>query len=181
MAPIAHRPLLTVVVTGSECTGKTTLAVDLAKHYGTAWSPEFARAYHARKGGTLDESDVEPIALGQIGSEDAASPAATRLLVKDTDLLSTVAYARHYYGGCPRWVERTARERRGDLYLLLHPDVPWLPDPQRDRPHRRDEIHALFRAVLDAFGARVVDVRGTWAERGALSRQAIDALLATAR
>lgn len=177
MAPVAGRGLLTAVVTGSECTGKTTLAAWLADHYGTAWSAEFVRAYLDAKGGTLDASDVEPIALGQVGSEDAAARRANRLLIKDTDLVSTVVYARHYYGGCPPWVERAARERLADVYLLLHPDVPWVPDAQRDRPHLRDEMHASFRDGLQGFGARVVEVRGSWSARAALARAAIDALL----
>ena len=52
----------------------------------------------------------------------------------DQDLLSTVVYARHYYGDCPPWIERLAVERLGDLYLLCPPDVPWSADRRRDRP-----------------------------------------------
>ena len=37
--------MIRLVVTGSECTGKTTLAARLAERYRTAWVPEFARAY----------------------------------------------------------------------------------------------------------------------------------------
>ena len=35
--------MIRVVVTGSECTGKTTLAEELATHYETVRVPEFAR------------------------------------------------------------------------------------------------------------------------------------------
>jgi hypothetical protein len=34
-----------VVVYGPESTGKTTLARQLAEHFGAAWVPEYARAY----------------------------------------------------------------------------------------------------------------------------------------
>ena len=100
--------LLRVVLTGSESTGKTTLAADLAAHYRTVWSPEFARAYADRKKGPLDRSDVEPIARGQIAGEDEAARRAGRLLILDTDLLSTVVYGRHYYGRFPEWIEKAA-------------------------------------------------------------------------
>jgi NadR type nicotinamide-nucleotide adenylyltransferase len=166
-----------VVLTGTESTGKTTLAADLAAHYGTVWSPEFARAYADRKPGPLDRSDVEPTARGQIAGEDGAARRASRLLILDTDLLSTVVYSRHYYGRCPEWVESAARRRLGDLYLLHHPDVPWVADgAQRDQPQARDQLHACFRAALEAFGARHVDVQGTWPERRATTVAAIDAL-----
>ena len=81
--------------------------------------------------------------------------AGTRVVVKDTDLVSTVVYASHYYGSCPAWIERAARERLGDLYLLLHPDVPWVADGlQRDRPADRARLHQLFRERLRPRRAR---------------------------
>jgi NadR type nicotinamide-nucleotide adenylyltransferase len=170
--------LLRVVLTGSESTGKTTLAADLAAHYRTVWSPEFARAYANRKPGPLDHSDVEPIARGQIAGEDEAARRASRLLILDTDLLSTVVYGRHYYGRFPEWVEKAAHRRLGDLYLLHHPDVPWVADgAQRDQPQAREQVHALFEAALQAFGTRWVDVRGPWPERRVAAITAIDALL----
>ncbi len=169
--------LLRVVLTGSESTGKTTLAADLAAHYGTVWSPEFARAYVDRRHGPLDRSDVEPLARGQIAAEDEAARRASRLLILDTDLLSTVVYGRLYYGRCPDWVEKASRRRLGDLYLLHHPDVPWVADgAKRDLPLARERVHARFEAALEAFGARHVDLRGTWPERRAAAVAAVDAL-----
>jgi NadR type nicotinamide-nucleotide adenylyltransferase len=171
--------LLRVVLTGSECTGKSRLASELAEHYRTVWVPEQSRAYLEAKGAPLVYADVEPIARAAIVAEEEAAPRAHGLLILDTDLLSTVVYSRHYYGYCPPWVEAAARERRGHLYLLHHPDVPWVPDGlQRDIPDRREHMHALFREALDERGARCVDIRGGWEERRARARRAIDALRA---
>ena len=169
------------VVTGSESTGKTSLAPRLARHFSTVWSGEFAREYLDRRqretGLGLDASDVEPIARGQVAGEDRQAREASRLLVLDTDLVSTVVYARHYYGHCPAWIEQAARERLADLYLLLAPDVPWTADPQRDRGDQREEMHALFRATLDEFGANVVEIRGDWPQRFTRAVAAIETLL----
>lgn len=168
-----------VVLTGSECTGKSTLAAELARRYGTVWTPEAARTHVEAKGSApLGCDDVERIARAHIAAAEEAERRARGLLILDTDLISTVVYSRHYYGACPGWVERESRARLADLYLLHHPDLPWLPDRARDRPHSREEIHALFREVLDAFGARTVDVRGNFSERTARATEAIDALLA---
>jgi NadR type nicotinamide-nucleotide adenylyltransferase len=175
---------LTVVVTGSECTGKTTLAASLASRFLAPWSREFAREYVARKQAGLDVSDVEPIARGQLAAEQAAerdaARAGARLVVRDTDLVSTVVYSRHYYGSCPAWVAAAAAERAGDLYLLLTPDVPWVPDGlARDRPDEtsRAEIHRLFREALAAAGARVVEVAGDWTTREEAAVAAVAALM----
>lgn len=170
-----------VALTGSESTGKTALAPRLAGHFGTVWTTEYAREHLDRKqrelGAPLDERDIEPIARGQLAEEDRQARKANRLLVLDTDLVSTVVYARHYYGRCPAWIEQAARERRAHLYLLLKPDVPWVADPQRDRGDRRDEMHALFRATLTELGARFVEIGGDWPERFRQCVAAVEPLL----
>ena len=170
-----------VVVTGSECTGKTTLAGDLARQFGTVCVAEYAREYLDRKVATtglpLDERDVEPIARGQIAAEDRGAATAKGLLVLDTDLVSTTVYARHYYGACPAWIDQAARDRRGDLYLLCDIDVPWVADSVRDRPHHREHIHALFVEALNPLGAPYVLIRGSWAARLTTAVAAVSELL----
>jgi NadR type nicotinamide-nucleotide adenylyltransferase len=165
-----------VTVTGSESTGKTWLAERLARHFDTAWSREFSREYVIQKAAPLDATDVEPIARGQIRAEDDALCRARGLAVFDTDLVSTVVYAQHYYGTCPAWIEKAARDRLADLYLLCDIDVAWVSDPARDRPHARREIHAAFVARLDSFGARHVAVRGTREEREATAISSVTML-----
>ncbi len=157
-----------IVVTGSECTGKTTLAQTLARYLDCPWSPEAAREYLARKRSALTAADVEPIARQQIAEEDLALAQADRLMVLDTDLVSTLVYARHYYGEYPQWIAQAARTRSGDLYLLCDIDLPWVADgPQRDRasPAARSAIHALFVATLDQAGLSWLLVRGQGKQR----------------
>lgn len=170
-----------VVLIGSESTGKTTLAERLAEYYGVAWVPEYVREYASLKEASLEFSDHEPIARGQRAREDEALKRADArhepLLIFDTDLLSTCVYCTHYYGRCPRWLADAARERRPDLYLLLDIDMPWVPDPQRDRGHMRPEMQRLFRDAVEQSGAPFVLISGDWDRRFSLARDAIDALL----
>ena len=170
-----------VVLIGSESTGKTTLAERLARHYGVSWVPEFVRDYAVAKGSPLEASDVESIARGQLAREDElrtrAAASNDHLLISDTDLLSTAVYAAHYYGRAPDWVTEAARLRRPDLYLLLDIDLPWTPDPQRDRGHRRAEMHALFRSAVEASGTPFVVISGDTPGRFDSARAAIDDLL----
>ncbi|HEU4989173.1 MAG: ATP-binding protein [Gemmatimonadota bacterium] len=167
-----------VVLTGSESTGKTTLAHRLAEHYGTVASREFVREYALARGNQLGFADHGPIARGQMAAEDAAVAEARRVAFLDTDLVSTVVYCAHYYGQCPAWIAEAAASRAGDLYLLMNIDVPWVADPARDRGDRRDEMHALFRDRLDAMGLPYVEISGTWDQRFAAAVAAVDALLA---
>jgi NadR type nicotinamide-nucleotide adenylyltransferase len=176
--PMTKARPLRVVVTGSECTGKTTLAAELAARFAAPWSKEYVREYQDAKGAPVGLADVEAIAAGQIAAEETALRAADALVFHDTDVLSTVVYSRHYNGACPRRVEEAARERRADLYLLLRPDLPWVADAQRDRPLQREEIHALFEQALLATGARVVEVEGTGEERRVRAERAVRSLLA---
>lgn len=161
--------LTRICVTGPESTGKTTLARRLAEWASAEWVHEASRAYAERKGAPLTADDVGPIArehvrLADLGAERARER-RSGLLVLDTDLVSTVVYARHYYGALPQWVERAERERRAALYLLCDVDVPWVPDGIRDRPTDREAMFALFANALARRHARVVRVSGGWEER----------------
>lgn len=171
-----NRPAHRVVVTGSESTGKTTLARRLAAHYGVPWIPEYAREYALRKGTPLDTTDIEPIARGQLALEARGFAEAGSLVICDTDLLSTAVYARHYHGWCPEWVETAARGRSG-LYLLLDIDVPWHPDPTRGPAERRRELHERFRRELEQAEARWSVIRGDYDARFAEALALIDPLL----
>lgn len=166
-----------VTVTGSESTGKTWLARRLAARFKTLWAPEFSREYAVQKAAPLDATDVEPIARGQIRIEDDVLRHARGLAILDTDLVSTVVYAEHYYGTCPPWVEQAARARLADLYLLCDVDVPWLADSVRDRPHARAEMHAAFIAQLDRYRARYTLVHGPWGAREAAAVVAVEEML----
>jgi len=154
LAPLRLR----VCLIGPECTGKTTLAAQLSAHFGVPWVPEFAREYAERVARELTADDVEPIARGQMALEDAAPNEG--LVILDTDLISTVVYARHYYGRCPEWIETAAKARKADLYLLTDIDLPWIPDSLRDSAAPRDAFYGEFAQTLKNYNANVGPITG---------------------
>lgn len=156
---------LRIVVTGSECTGKTTLSQQLADRLGGLWLPEYSRRYVESVQRALTAADVEPIARGQMALEDASLLSRPQLIVQDTDLVSTVVYAEFYYGRCPPWIEEQAQLRLAPLYLICDIDIPWIPDGVRDQPNAREMIHARFVHTLERVGARAVLVSGLGPER----------------
>ena len=168
--------MIRVVLTGSESTGKTTVAAELARRYGALLVPEFVRGYAEQRGGVIEFSDHGPIARGQIALEDEYVGRGSPLLVQDTDLLSTVVYCRHYFGSCPEWIEAAAAARRPDLYLLCEIDVPWIADGVRDRGDRRDEMQSLFREAVRVSGVRTIAIAGDETTRLAAAVAAIDSL-----
>jgi NadR type nicotinamide-nucleotide adenylyltransferase len=177
--PILRPDLTRVVLTGSESVGKTTLARELAAHYGVEYVPEFVREYATTKAGPLDFRDHGPIAHGQMALENEFAERADRLLIQDTDLVSTVVYCDHYFGRCPAFIVDAARERRGHLYLLPAIDVPWVADGIRDRGHRREELHDLFASRLAELGMKTLEVSGNRHQRLQSAIAAVDALLAS--
>lgn len=169
--------MIKVVVTGSESTGKTELASALGAAFAAPVSREFVREFALRKDGPLDFGDHGPIARGQMAAEDDAIQRARDLVILDTDLVSTVVYCEHYFGRAPEWIVEEARRRAGGLYLLLAPDVPWMPDGVRDRGGRREEMHRLFRDRLTSLALPFVEIRGMWDERLDRARAAVAATL----
>lgn len=174
--------MIRVVITGSECTGKTTLAQALADRYRVPCVPEYVRQFVDAKGAPPEYEDVGAIARGQMDLEDKAAARvpvrAAGLIVQDTDLISTIVYSHHYYGDCPRWIGDALRVRVPGLYLLAGIDVPWVPDgDMRDRRDRREEMQELFRSALIERGLEFVEISGSRDERVMAATAAIDPLL----
>lgn len=176
METVAPRAIR-VCVTGPESTGKTTLAARLAARFETIWVPEFAREYALANPRPLTRDDVEPIARGQIANEERLLAGAKKLIVFDTDLVSTMVYARYYYDYVPEWIAAEAAARVADLYLMLDIDVPFIGDAARDAEEDRGAHLVLFRSALAAQGREVVVIRGDWEERYQRAVAAVERLL----
>jgi NadR type nicotinamide-nucleotide adenylyltransferase len=169
--------MLRISLTGPESTGKSSLAAQLATHYGTVFVPEYARQYLEENGASYALPDLEAIAHGQLAAEDAAASQATGLLFCDTDLLVLKIWAENAFGTCPAWVLAELAKPRYALTLLLAPDLPWAPDPLREHPDpaQRWHFYQLYQQELVARGWPFVEVKGLAAERLAQAVAAIDA------
>lgn len=160
-----------ICLIGPESTGKSELAKRLARELGVPHVLEHARGYAIEAARELTFDDVEPIARGELANIERAADAP--FAIHDTDLISTVVYARHYYGSCPDWIVDEARERRADLYLLLDTDIEWIADAARDAGgDAREDLFDAFRAALDEFEVEWQIVSGSWDERYAAASAA---------
>ncbi len=170
-----------VAVFGPESTGKTMLAEFLGKHFREPVVPEYAREFWDRKG-AITLSDIPAIAHHQAETEDARAESAHRVLICDTDALTTVLWSDLLYHDCPVAVRASAesRARRYAVYLLLNTDVPFTPDPQRVFPDEaaRERCMVLWREALVSRGLPFVEIRGTWPQREMAAIAAVEQLLA---
>jgi NadR type nicotinamide-nucleotide adenylyltransferase len=166
-----------IVLIGAESTGKSTLAQALSGYYGEPWTAEYVRYYVDRIGRELNESDLEPIAIGQLAQEDCYLKMACRLILHDTNILSSIIYANYYFGRSIEWVNDDFLNRSYDLYLLCLPDIPWVPDPgQRESPQARAKLHQHFKDGLDQLQLPYITLSGSQTARFGEAIQAIDAL-----
>jgi HTH-type transcriptional repressor of NAD biosynthesis genes len=168
LSPIVRTYFLKrVCIVGPESTGKSTLAANLACHFNTVHAWEYARPLLDAQGGQCFAKDIPLIVRGQIATEDALAPQANRVLICDTDVLTTMIWSDMLFGDTPEWVRKLADERTYDLYIVPDTDVRWVQDGQRffgDEKVRRG-MFERFIAELEKRGRRYVIVRGDWKQR----------------
>ncbi|NDV27811.1 AAA family ATPase [Desulfovibrio sp. JC010] len=167
--------MLRVVLTGSECTGKSTLAAALAKHYKVDPVPEYLREYFKMKDGNLTIDDVIPIAQGQLQLEAEAATRGAELIICDTDIISSIVYAKHYFNEYPGWLEQKLKYLGPSIYLLCDIDIEWKADGQRDMPGEREYMQQLFIKELKQRNIPFHNINGPLQRRIENSRQIIDA------
>lgn len=157
--------VIKVVLFGPESSGKTTLSKHLARYYNTVWVPEYAREYLQNKWNnerkTCENSDLLPIAYGQMKLENELVKKADKLLICDTDLLETKVYSEEFYGGFVHpELEKAALKNCYDLYLLTYIDTPWEEDDLRDRPGLRLEMFNAFKNALIKYKRPFILLKG---------------------
>ncbi|MDQ5977891.1 MAG: hypothetical protein QG602_863 [Verrucomicrobiota bacterium] len=175
-----HQPKR-IAVYGPESTGKTELAGKLAAHFRAPLVAEYARERWDVQG-ALTLEDMLPVAKEQWRREDAAAAQAERLIICDTDALTTMLWSDLLYGTTPEELRRGAEQRCKNyaLYLLLDIDVPFTPDPQRCFPDPADREKAMrvWRGALERRGLSFVLISGEWVAREQRAFEAVERLLA---
>lgn len=176
--------LVKIVLFGPESTGKTTLSIQLAKHYNTVWVEEYARPYLQKvwnqERRTCEPKDIMPIAYGQMALENRLAKRADRVLICDTDLLETKVYSEEYYGGfVDPLLQEGASNSQYDLYLLTYIDTPWEADDLRDRPEQREEMFNAFQKALDDNNRPYILLKGDKDVRLKTAVEAIDKIIAS--
>ncbi len=154
-----------IAIVGPECTGKTSLATQLASICKTTWVPEFARTFLENLGRPYVASDLLDIAKGQVQLEDDLALTADQLLICDTNLLVIKIWSEFKYNTCDLWIRENVINRNYDLYFLTNIDMPWVEDPQRENPEQREELFGLYKNALDNMHVNYLVLSGNEEER----------------
>jgi NadR type nicotinamide-nucleotide adenylyltransferase len=173
-------PPLRIAVFGPESTGKTLLAAKLAEHFAAPLVAEYAREFWDAQGAITLE-DIPKIAREQWRREDQIASGAQRLVICDTEALTTVLWSDLLYGTCQEDIRRgaEARVKNYALYLLLDIDVPWAPDPQRcfHREEDRQMCRKVWHGALERRQLPYVWIRGEGAAREQAAMAAVKQIL----
>ncbi|MES2264030.1 MAG: ATP-binding protein [Pseudomonadota bacterium] len=159
-------PARRVAILGSASSGKTTLALALARHYDTAWVPEYLREFVDGEGRLPVEQEQIHIARTQVAREAALVAQARQYLFCDTTPLMTAVYSRYYFHGVDAELAALARQHTYDVTLLCAPDIPWVPEGfHREQEDVSGAIFALLVEALTAQGVAYTLVSGAAQQR----------------
>ncbi|HEX6191225.1 MAG TPA: AAA family ATPase [Chitinophagaceae bacterium] len=119
-----------VAILGSESTGKSLMAKNLAKYFHTSYVPEMARDI-VEKTDTCTIDDLYKIASLQATHIQKELQKANRILFSDTDLTTTASYAAFLFNHQLEVSEEIRKINQFDLYLFLETDCPFVQDGTR--------------------------------------------------
>lgn len=164
-----------IVIIGLESTGKSTLTQALAAAYKEPYVQEYAREYIEKLDRPYKIDDLLSIAKGQIEAEDLALIKAKKYLFIDTDLQVLNVWSQYKYGTTDPWILDQIENRKYDLYLLTHIDIPWEADPQREHPETQMRVYFfnLYKELLQKTHIPFEIIQGNYQERFDLALKAL--------
>lgn len=133
-----------VCLIGPESTGKTTCATKLAKHLDTVFVPEYAKSVITKQSGQFFYNNVEQVAIAQVRSENALKHMVNKIMVCDSDVITTMIWSDTLFGKHPKLLDEIAKQQKYDLTLLFAPDVAWVKDEHRQCLKNAEDSHVRW-------------------------------------
>ncbi|MEM9347716.1 MAG: ATP-binding protein [Planctomycetota bacterium] len=152
--------LVRISVVGGESTGKSSLVAALARHYDTAYVPEFARDYLTIHGSEYTPEQAPILARGQMDREAEYAQLADQVLFCDTDAMTTMLWSEFYFGRVVPEIIKLAQQHVHDLYVLCTDELAWEDDGLRRSAGSGAWFDKRLREVMDDWGRRYIVVSG---------------------
>ena len=134
------------VITGPECSGKSTLAEALAKTYNCYLVKEFARDFLNQLDRSYKYDDLLNIAKNQYANEKKMEKKSEKILICDTSIHTIKIWSHDKFNKChPKIYDIKENYKH---YFLCSPDIPWEYDTLRENPKDRNRIFNLYLKEL---------------------------------
>jgi nicotinamide riboside kinase len=169
--------MLRIAITGPESSGKTSLAIEIAAHFGSSYVPEFARFYLQNRAFNYTVADLEHISRSQVEWFERSARIKAPLLIQDSDFAVMHVWMEERFKQCSLEIEAMRRSMHFNHYLLCAPDLPWSFDPLRENPNDRWRLFERYVAVLQAWGLPYTIVEGEGQPRINMALAKISGLL----
>ncbi len=153
--------MIKIALTGPECSGKTTLAIELAKALKVNWIPEFARHYLTKLNRPYNQEDLNVIAERQQKAIDLIVRIGKEYLITDTEMLVIKIWSQEKFNTVSNQIESLYQQQDFDLIVLCKPDIPYDEDPLRENQEDRDRLFEIYRSELEKSGKKFIIVDST--------------------
>lgn len=139
----------TILVTGPESIGKSTLSQALSIHYDGQCIDEYARSYLETNGSAYSFSDLDKIA--QIHFDKYLKANDTNLLFLDTFLLNIKIWAEFKFEKTIDFVEEKLELIDFSHILLLEPNIDWQEDQFRENKENAKLLFDKFEFYINHY------------------------------
>lgn len=154
-----------VVLTGPECTGKSTLSARLAGYFNTVFNGEYARDYVEALKRDYTYDDILHIAKTQL-SQVTDKYGDRKIVFFDTWLIITKIWFKVIYGNSPDWIDDELKRGYIDLWLICATDIPWYADGIRENGgEMREKLFTMYMAEVENIGGNYAVIKGTGDQR----------------
>jgi len=154
-----------IVLTGPECTGKSTLTARLAEYFDTTFVPEYAREYIEGLGRNYTHTDIIHIAEKQLDQIHLNS-GGKGIVFYDTWLIITKVWFEVLYGHYPLWIDEALKSGVIDLWLICDTDIPWIADNVRENGgEMRELLYQRYLSEIKKINGRYEVINGTGDQR----------------
>lgn len=154
----------TIVILGTESTGKTTLTKKLSQHYHAS------SVYEAGRDLIQDSNNFNYEMLPIVAKTHAQAILKAKIennpiVIIDTDIHITASYAKFCFQRTLAIEPQIYKANHANLYLYLDKDVPFIQDGTRMEEKQRNLLDNSHRQILDEYQIPYITIQGNWQER----------------
>lgn len=148
-----------IVIIGTESTGKTEMCKWLSKRFESDWVPEAGREL-IQDTHDCSQRDLQKVAKEHAKNIIIAEQKRSKLLFIDTDINITKSYHRFLFKEDMKTSKWMDIANKGDLYIYLESDAPYVQDGTRLSKKDRDLLDESHKEQLALNGLHYYSVFG---------------------